>query len=119
MTKLLPALIADLKFNLALSPWAQSLTAEQWREEVSKEAEELIAASAKSAMEESGDVLMDLLTSILASEARGDFTLDDVINSARRKLRHRKPWLFTGATPPSSKEEEMVEWEKQKAKETK
>lgn len=108
-------LLADLRVNLLLSPWARSRSLADWirgvRDEAVEAAIAVIWEQRADAAEELGDTLWNWLSAALTLEkdSGGAHTVESIIRGAQAKLRRRKPWIFAGVLgrpQPSSPEEE-------------
>ena len=65
--------------------------------------------------EELGDALWELISLIIIAEEKGEFTAKEIIQEAIKKIRRRKPWIFTRKI--LTQEEELEFWIKIKKKE--
>lgn len=124
----------DRFYNLlqlrATTPWCQAQTVQDWTDHTRAEAVELNQAAAEcywaetasvqKVAEEAGDVLANILGTIikLEEETQGKITLDSVMLNAEEKLKRRKPWMMGPRSGwPDTAEEEHAIWLKIKAKE--
>jgi tetrapyrrole methylase family protein/MazG family protein len=122
-------LLADLRINYEKSPWCRARGVHGWLYRlVSESAEALLtlekddpSCSKPDPMDlkkELGDVIWCALTTVLAAEDEGLFTLEEVLTGAREKLRRRKPWIFDPAQgQPTTPAEEHAMTLANKAKE--
>ena len=101
------------------SPWSKKDTMENRCKELASEVEEVKLAissnDVQNLKEELGDVLLDLLFLLVIAEEKGMFTAKEVIDGPIAKLKHRKPWIFSGEK--LTVEEETKRWHELKAQE--
>ena len=114
-------LLALMKKNRQLSPWAKQLTLHSLSEEMIKEVREfeetLSTQDYEHMKDEMGDVFMDLIHLMLLCEEQGLFKAQEVIENTIEKLKRRKPFLMTGVVP--TREEEHTVYRKDKEEEKK
>jgi len=103
-------------------PWDLKQTPETLREYIIEEAYELVEAIEKKEkqkiIEESGDLLLQVLLLSQIFSERDDFKLQDVASELKDKLIRRHPHVF-GDVKVDSAEEVKANWEKIKKKEKK
>ncbi|MDR2589448.1 MAG: hypothetical protein LBC71_00430 [Oscillospiraceae bacterium] len=80
-------------------PWDREQTHESIRKNMIEEANEVVDAinegNVDNLREELGDVLMQVLHHALISESKGNFNLDDIADTAGKKLIRRHPHVFS------------------------
>jgi tetrapyrrole methylase family protein / MazG family protein len=101
-------------------PWDAEQTHESLKRYLVEECYEVIEAidtgDAALLKEELGDLLLQPLFHSAIAEERGDFTIDDVIETLCNKLIRRHPHVF-GDEKIATSEEQIVNWEKIKKEE--
>lgn len=119
MKKKFVELYEILKLDRRNSPWSKNNTFHSRFKELESEIEEIRNALNNedyiNLKEELGDAILDLVFLSVIAEEKKLFTLDDVLNNTIRKLRRRKPWIFTNEKV--TVEEEHKRWEEAKKKE--
>ena len=110
----------DMKKNRAECPWSKEQTMQLMVEQLAEETREIREAldkdDAVNLKEELGDLLWDYLFLMTIAEEEFEFTFDDVVKSAQKKMRRRKPWVF-GDMQVKDKEEAVRIWNEIKANE--
>ncbi len=101
-------------------PWDSVQTYESLKPCLKSEAEEVVQAIEANDMEnlceELGDVLYQVLLYSEIARAKGDFTLDDVVDGVARKMVRRHPNVF-GDAKASTPEESLALWNEVKRQE--
>ncbi|MFH2021361.1 MAG: MazG nucleotide pyrophosphohydrolase domain-containing protein [archaeon] len=105
-----------LKIDRKNSTWSAQNTFETRFDDLSSEIDEIKVALEKkdyeNLKEELGDGLWDILFMIILAEEKGLFTFEAVIDNTIKKLKRRKPWIFSGGK--LSIEEEKRRWAEMK-----
>lgn len=98
-------------------PWDRKQTLQTLKPHVLEEAHELVEAldleDMASAVEEMGDVLLEVVLMSQIGEESGDFDLVQVVEAAARKLIQRHPHVF-GSMQLDTADEVLQTWEKRK-----
>jgi uncharacterized protein YabN with tetrapyrrole methylase and pyrophosphatase domain len=122
MEKSFRELFEALKISRKKCPWAKEQTLEEHCRQLISEAKELRQAikenNSQEIMEELGDVLWDAIFLGIIAEEKNLFSLKDSFESALKKLKRRKPWVF-GKESVSSKKEAVKRWKEIKELEKK
>ncbi|MEM3374586.1 MAG: MazG nucleotide pyrophosphohydrolase domain-containing protein [Candidatus Woesearchaeota archaeon] len=105
--------------SIKLDPWAKNKKTIGYCKEIINESNELIEAIQKNDLanikEELGDILYDWLHAIAYSKEEYNIEINEIINLAKNKLKHRKPYLLENKEV--SLEESLRIWKEQKQKE--
>ncbi|MDR2598742.1 MAG: MazG family protein [Oscillospiraceae bacterium] len=95
-------------------PWDREQTHESIRKNMLEEANEVVEAinekNTDNLREELGDVLMQVLHHALISESNGNFNLDDIADTASKKLIRRHPHVFSNQVAADGTEA-VARWE--------
>lgn len=121
------AQLLDLeRFELDVSPWAQTQRIDDWlgalRSEIDELEEALRAkASRQKVTSELADVAGDAIKALICAERAGMTTVLEVLTEAYAKMVRRKPWIILvmkdHVDPPATIEEESEIWNREKDKE--
>lgn len=113
MEKAMKELIETVGKYMGTCPWAQQQAFEEQIKELESEVSELKEALAsrdfENAMEEYGDILLDVLMLGNIAEREKLFRMPDSAKHAEEKLKRRAPWVF-GKEKVSSSEEAVKRW---------
>ena len=94
-----------LKLDRKNSAWSRQDTFRHRHKELESEVFEIKMSLEKEDMknfkEELGDSLLDLLFLMVIAEEKELFTAKDVIEGVITKIKRRKPWIFSGESPPA------------------
>ena len=104
---------------IARCPWTTVRTVEQYAGYIRSEADELLAAVAngdrENLKEELGDLLFNVVVSMLLAERSGSFQAHEVMDDVVAKMQRRKPFVFDGTRV--TVEEAKRQWAQEKARE--
>ena len=104
---------------IARCPWTTVRTVEQYAGYIRSEADELLAAVAngdrENLKEELGDLLFNVVVSMLLAERSGSFQAHEVMDDVVAKMQRRKPFVFDGTRV--TVEEAKRHWAQEKARE--
>lgn len=101
-------------------PWDKEQTPESLKPSLVEETYEVLEAldseNPSDLCEELGDLLLQIVFHAQIAQERGDFSMQDVIDSIHAKLLHRHPHVFGDAVVTGTSEV-LANWERIKAKE--
>ncbi len=101
-------------------PWDREQTLETLKPHLLEETYEVLEAMDKGGDElkgELGDLLLQVVFQSNISEEKGEFNIDDVVDSIKNKMIRRHPHVFQDSSLAETSEEVLINWEKIKMSE--
>lgn len=121
MKKQMKQFLELLDLNWRKCPWIREQTMEfmlgEMREEIEEVEAELARGNRKKLEEELGDIAWDYFNLLMLAEKKKGVKMSNVFSRMMKKVKHRKPYLFSGKRLDTA--EAVRIWKKQKAKEKK